>query len=52
MLGCILIAGERDPLWEEKLKSLGAAMAATGAVALFHVEGITPKPFWRRITTR
>ena len=31
------------PLWEEKLKALGAAMAATGAVALFYVEGVTPK---------
>jgi hypothetical protein len=26
----------------EEMKALGAAMAATGAVALFHVEGITP----------
>ena len=33
----------RDPLWEEKLKALGAAMAATGAVALFHAEGVTPE---------
>jgi predicted aconitase len=33
----------RDPLWEEKLKALGAAMAATGAVALFHVAGVTPE---------
>lgn len=32
-----------DPLGEEKLKALGAAMAATGAVALFHVEGVTPE---------
>ncbi len=32
-----------DPLREEKLKALGAAMAATGAVALFHVEGVTPE---------
>jgi hypothetical protein len=28
---------------EEKLKALGAAMAATGAVALYHVPGITPE---------
>ena len=42
-VGLHLDRGERDPLWEEKLKSLGAAMAATGAVALFHVEGITPE---------
>jgi predicted aconitase len=32
-----------DPLAEEKLKALGAAMAATGAVGLFHVEGVTPE---------
>lgn len=32
-----------EPLWEEKLKALGAAMAATGAVALYHVEGVTPE---------
>ncbi|MBN1874822.1 MAG: aconitase X catalytic domain-containing protein [Anaerolineae bacterium] len=30
-------------LWEEKLKTLGAAMAATGAVALYHVAGVTPE---------
>jgi len=28
---------------EEHLKALGAAMAATGSVALYHVEGITPE---------
>jgi predicted aconitase len=27
----------------DRLKALGAAMAATGAVALYHVEGITPE---------
>ncbi|HNT77177.1 MAG TPA: aconitase X catalytic domain-containing protein [Anaerolineae bacterium] len=31
------------PLWQEKLKALGAAMAATGAVALYHVEDVTPE---------
>ncbi len=31
------------PRWEEKLKALGAAMAATGAVALYHVAGVTPE---------
>ena len=31
------------PQWEEKLKALGAAMAATGAVALYHVAGLTPE---------
>jgi len=30
-------------LSEEELKSLGAAMAATGSVAMYHVEGITPE---------
>ncbi|MBN1262194.1 MAG: aconitase X catalytic domain-containing protein [Anaerolineae bacterium] len=35
---------ERDaPLWQEKLKALGAAMAAAGAVALYHVEDVTPE---------
>jgi predicted aconitase len=29
-------------LWD-RLKSLGAAMAASGAVALYHVEGVTPE---------
>jgi len=32
-----------DPLLEEKLKALGAAMAATGAVGLFHVAEVTPE---------
>jgi hypothetical protein len=39
------IRGNRD-----RLKALGAAMAATGAVALFHVEDITPEarvPFFK-----
>jgi predicted aconitase len=27
---------------EDELKSLGAALAASGAVALYHVEGVTP----------
>jgi hypothetical protein len=40
-VGLPLARGE--PLWEEKLKALGAAMAATGAVALYHVEGVTPE---------
>jgi len=35
--------GGNDPFWQEKLKALGAAMAATGAVALYHVEGVTPE---------
>ncbi len=42
-------AGNRIPLFtgirptKDHLKALGAAMAATGAVALFHVDGITPE---------
>ena len=27
----------------DKLKSLGASMAASGSVALYHVEGLTPE---------
>jgi hypothetical protein len=34
-----------DPLWREKLKALGAAMAATGAVALYYVADFPPLPF-------
>ena len=44
------IAGNRVPLFRmaatprpENLKSLGAAMAASGAVALYHIEDITPE---------
>jgi hypothetical protein len=43
------LAGNRIPLFRgirpnaDELKALGAAMGATGAVALFHVEGITPE---------
>ncbi|MDD1672192.1 MAG: aconitase X catalytic domain-containing protein [Methanomicrobiales archaeon] len=42
-------AGAKIPLFtgirprREELKSLGAAMAATGAVSIFHVEGLTPE---------
>ncbi len=32
-----------EPLWEAKLKALGAALAATGAVALYHVADVTPE---------
>ena len=41
--------GNRIPIFQgirpnrDQLKALGAAMAATGAVALFHVDGITPE---------
>jgi hypothetical protein len=43
------LVGNRIPLFQgirparDQLKALGAAMAASGAVALFHVEGITPE---------
>jgi predicted aconitase len=43
------LAGNRIPLFcgirpdPDGLKALGAAMAATGAVALYHVEGVTPE---------
>jgi predicted aconitase len=29
--------------WFDQFKGLGAAMAATGAVALYHIEGVTPE---------
>jgi predicted aconitase len=34
---------ERTPALWDRLKALGAAMAASGAVALYHVEGVTPE---------
>lgn len=43
------LVGNRIPYFRkirpdaDELKALGAAMAATGAVALYHVEGITPE---------
>ncbi|MDD1665577.1 MAG: aconitase X catalytic domain-containing protein [Methanomicrobiales archaeon] len=43
------LAGNRIPFFRgirplpDDLKAMGAAMAATGAVALFHVEGVTPE---------
>jgi predicted aconitase len=43
------IAGNRIPYFRgfrpvpDEMKALGAAMAASGAVALFHVEGVTPE---------
>lgn len=51
------VAGNKIPLFRgirpkaDMLKSLGAAMAASGAVALFHVEDITPEarfPFFKK----
>lgn len=38
-----LDGGTADGALEDKLKSLGAAMAASGAVALYHVDGLTPE---------
>jgi predicted aconitase len=35
----------------DQLKGLGAAMAATGAVALYHVEGVTPEALGSRFDT-
>jgi hypothetical protein len=43
------LAGNRIPYFQgirpgpDELKAMGAAMAASGAVALFHVEGVTPE---------
>ena len=44
------LVGNRIPFFSglenampDQLKALGAAMAATGAVALYHVEGVTPE---------
>lgn len=44
------IIGSRIPIFhlkdtpeKDELKALGAAMAASGAVALYHVEGVTPE---------
>jgi predicted aconitase len=43
------LVGNRIPYFtgihpeRDQLKALGAAMAATGAVALYHVEGVTPE---------
>lgn len=44
------IVGNRVPLFslpctpgKDELKALGAAMAASGAVALYHVDGVTPE---------
>ncbi|WP_292388316.1 aconitase X [Methanosarcina sp. UBA5] len=44
------IAGSKVPVFHlrntpktDELKALGAAMAASGAVALYHVEGVTPE---------
>ena len=38
--------GAEGPCSEDALKALGAAMAASGAVALYHVAGCTPEAGW------
>jgi len=45
--------GLEEACSESALKALGAAMAASGAVALYHVAGVTPRPaaLWRSITS-
>jgi len=39
--------GLSDKIDEDRLKAMGAAAASTGAVGLFHIEGVTPEPFER-----
>ena len=38
-----VISGVSTPLWEDALKSFGAAAASSGAVGLFHLAGTTPE---------
>ncbi|MGL4325198.1 MAG: aconitase X [Beijerinckiaceae bacterium] len=38
-----LITGLEDSATEDRMKALGAAAASTGAVALFHIAGVTPE---------
>jgi predicted aconitase len=38
-----LLGGARPAGWQMGLRTFGAAMAASGAVALYHVEGLTPE---------
>ena len=40
--------GLPDGAGTDELKALGAAMAASGAVALYHAEGLTPEARWVR----
>jgi predicted aconitase len=44
--GIPYLAGLAEHCSEEALKALGAAMAASGAVALYHVAGVTPEADW------
>ncbi len=38
-----VVAGLPDTVTEDQLKAMGAAAASSGAVGLFHVEGVTPE---------
>ena len=38
-----VVAGLPDSVTEDQLKAMGAAAASSGAVGLFHVEGVTPE---------
>jgi predicted aconitase len=43
----VAFTGLPDKIDEDRLKAMGAAAASTGAVGLFHIEGVTPEPFAR-----
>jgi hypothetical protein len=43
----VAFTGLPQAIDEDRLKAMGAAAASTGAVGLFHIEGVTPEPFER-----
>lgn len=43
----VAFAGLPAAIDEDRLKAMGAAAASTGAVGLFHIEGVTPERFER-----
>jgi len=43
----VAFTGLPNEIDEDRLKAMGAAAASTGAVGLFHIEGVTPEPFER-----
>jgi predicted aconitase len=43
----VAFTGLPTPIDEDRLKAMGAAAASTGAVGLFHIEGVTPETFER-----
>jgi predicted aconitase len=43
----VAFTGLPGKIEEDRLKALGAAAASTGAVGLFHIEGVTPEAFER-----